>query len=180
MENKSRGLIIFALLELALLIFLFFIKINDFYIHNLWFSTLVISIGGFSLFYSHLYNLDSSFLYGSALLLFGACSIFQYLNLFSFGYFYPVYVLCVSIAHFAVFVRFRQFIHIKIFTILFFEAILLMYYKANHISFLLLMLVNVVYLVAILINVLLRVRKNLRGNRWKNFRLQKMVITKKK
>ena len=163
--SKSKRITIFTILEFVLFVSLFFVKIKSFYFSQMWFGVAVTLIGLFSFFYSYQYNLDSSFLYGVALILIGACVTFQHINLLSFRYFYPVYILCVSVAHFAVFVRFRQFIHFKIFTILFFEAILLVCYKVGYIGFNWLILINAIYAAAILINVLLRVRKNLRRNK---------------
>lgn len=131
-------------------------------LQELWFSLALLLIGAYSLIYSYLYKMDSSLYFGCLLIGLGFTTAYRHINEISFAQFYPIYIACFAFAHFAVFVVFRQNIHFKLFAILAIEAILLISYKIKILSLLALVLINVAYLIFVLINGAIRVRKNLR------------------
>ena len=73
-----------------------------------------------------------------------------------------MYILCFSLASFAVFVIFRQNIHFKLFAILTIQVILLVSYKMNYLNIWQVVFINALYLLTLLIRTIFRIRKNLR------------------
>lgn len=129
-----------------------------------WFGTISCFVGLYSLLYCIMYKLDSSLYYSTLVLGISATSFVQNYYNITASTFYPMYIMCFAMASFAVFVLFRQKIHFKLFAILFFECILLIAYKFNKISLLLLLTINTAYLLLVGINVLIRLRKNFKEN----------------
>jgi len=160
--KKNKILLSFALIEIAIFISILFIKINGFELYNIWFSVSLLLISLYELLYSYLFKLDSALYLGSLLTNFALATCLKYFYTYSLYAYYPVYILCFAMAHFTVFVFFRQIIHFKLFAFLLVEAILLIGYKANLINWWLLVGINGIYLCYLIINLLLRVAKNLR------------------
>lgn len=156
----------FLLISFIALIILFtgvlFITINSVNLSKIWFSLVLLFIGMYIFIYYILFGLDSS-LYCSILL--GAFSIAtanRFFQNIDFVNYYPIYLLCFALASLSVFVRFRQYIHFKLFAILCVEAILLTSYKIKLLTLQAIILVNTIFLAIIAIIVFSRVRKNLR------------------
>lgn len=160
--RKNKVLLFFVILLMALFISSLFIKINNINLAEYWFSTICVGIGVYSLLYYIMYKLDSSLYYGTLILNLGISSFVQQYFNFNFAYFYPIYILCFALASFAVFAIFRQNIHFKIFAFLTFEGILLIVYKIKILGMLSLLIINGVYLLIIGLNILLRIKRNLR------------------
>ena len=151
-----------AIVIIGLFIISLFININGFFLREIWFSISLVCIGLYSLIYSFLYKLDSCFYYGMLNVLFAFATAVRYLTNITFFSYYPIYVLCFAISHFAVFVIFRQKIHFKVFAILLAEGIILLAYKKKFLSLETLIAINGAFLLVIAINMLYRLRKNLR------------------
>lgn len=177
--KKGKILLFTFIFECIIFTFCLFLKLEQFNVFELWFSLALFLIGIYSLIYSHMYTLDSCLYLGVLLICFAFATAYRYLTIMSFGDFYPIYFACFAFAHLSVFVMFRQNIHFKIFAILMIEVILLMSYKANLLSFLLLALINGMFLLFVVLKIILRAWKNLRRvSKWKIFQLQKMAIIK--
>ena len=162
--KKNKILLAFSILFTILFIVSFFITVNNIQLRQYWFSIACVFIGIYALLYCFMYKLDSSLYYGILVGGVGVASFYQTSFHLSFYYFYPVYLLCFSLACFAVFARFRQKIHFKLFAIFAFEGILLIVYKLNYLNFLQLVIINGVYLLFVLINAIIRVKRNLKEN----------------
>lgn len=160
--RKNKVLLFFVFLLITLFTSSLFININNINLAEYWFSSICVCIGLYSLLYYIMYKLDSSLYYGTLILNIGISSVVQQYFNFGLAYFYPTYILCFSLASFAVFAIFRQNIHFKIFAILTFEGILLIVYKLKILNMLNLLIINGVYLLVIGLNILLRIKRNLR------------------
>lgn len=162
--KKNKILLIFSSTFALLFIASLFITINSIQLRQYWFSIACVFIGIYALLYCYMYKLDSSLYYGILVVGVGIASFYQTSFRLSFYFFYPVYLLCFALASFAVFARFRQKIHFKLFAILALEGILIIVYKLNYLNFLQLVIINGVYLLFVLINAIIRVKRNLKEN----------------
>ena len=161
--NKGKFILFFAIFEIFCLILLLFFNIYGFKLGEIWFSICSMFIGIYALMYSFLYKLDSSLFYGVFLIAVSVCSAVQYLLFYNFSEFYPFYILCFAIANFAVFVCFRQNLHFKLFAILSIGAILLISYKANIIGLNTVLVIGSAFLVMVVIDAVMRIKRNLRS-----------------
>lgn len=139
-----------------------FVKFNDVQLKNCCFGISILFIGIYTLIYYLLYGLDSSLYYGCLTFLLGDAVLCQNFLEIPTSMFYPAYILCFSLASFAVFAIFRQKIHFNLFAILLVEVILLISYKIDYLNIWQIMIINGIYIVIILIRSIFRVRKNLR------------------
>lgn len=162
--KKNKILLFFAIFFTILFIFTLFLRFGNLKCMYYWFSFACFFIGQYMLVYYLMYKLDSSLHFCVFATLLGVFSFVQQYKNLSFDFFYPMYILCVSLASFAVFVQFRQKIHFKLFAFLSLECILLMLYKLSQISFWQLVMLNGIYLVAVGLNLAFRIRKNLKEN----------------
>ena len=160
--KRNRILVAFLLLEILSYIYLILQKKKDF--TTVWFSILLIAIGLFSLLYFFLYKMDSELYFGTLICFIGMCSWLRLTYGISFNKFYMVYIFCFAFAHFAVFVFFRQKIHLKLFAILILQGILIAGYKFNYLKLYQVLLILISFIVFVLINLILRLKKNLRRN----------------
>jgi len=159
--KKNKILLIFVLLEI--LFYIYFIVVQKTINVNLvWFSLILILIGAYSLSYSLLYNMDSECYYGILLVLLGTCECLKQIKQIEFSSFYPIYILCFAFSNFAVFVLFRQNIHIKLFAILFSVGILIAGYKLDYLKLYQLLILIGVIVSNFILSILFRLRKNLR------------------
>ena len=160
--RKNKILLAFAILEVIVFFSAMRIKIEGYSLSSLWVNFAILFIGIYSILYSLMFKLDSSLYYGMLLIFIAITTSYSFVNGIEFYFFYPFYILCVAFSHFTVFVFFRQIIHFKVFVFLIIECILLIGYKSNLINWLLLIGINSLYLFYMLINLILRVAKNLR------------------
>lgn len=162
--RKNKILLAFSISFALLFIASLFITINNIQLRQYWFSIACVFIGQYSLLYCFMYKLDSSLYYGILVSGIGATSFYQSSFIMTFYSFYPVYLLCFALASFAVFARFRQKIHFKLFAIFAFEGILLIVYKLNYLNYLQVLIINGAYLLFVIINAIIRVKRNLKEN----------------
>lgn len=160
--KKNKILLTFAILEIIIFVLAMFTKIKGYDLYKVWGSIAILFIGLYAIIYSALFKLDSALYYGTLLILISLTTSYAYINTIVFSMFYPYYILCIAISHFTVFVFFRQIIHFKLFAFLLIECILLIGFKANLINWWLLVSINGIYLFYLIINLILRVAKNLR------------------
>lgn len=139
-----------------------FTKFNNFATNKIWFSLALGLIGLYSFLYYIAYRLDSSLYYCVLLITFAMTTAYRFINQIEFVNFYPVYMMCFAMAHVTIFVTFRQIIHLKVFAILALEVILLMCYKNNYIPLGLVIAINIIYVLLVLMNTIIRARRNLR------------------
>lgn len=163
----TKGKLLFLLFIIESIIFAVTLRLNLLGINlfNFWFSLSLFFIGIYSIIYSNLYKLDSTFYLGVLLISFAFFTAYRQIMFASFNSFYPYYIFCFAIAHLAVYFKFRQNIHVKIFAILILEVILLLSYKMNFIQFATLAILNSLFLINILVNVTARARKNFRSSK---------------
>ena len=69
---------------------------------------------------------------------------YRFLMFIDLFLFYPIYILCFAISHFAVFALFRQNIHLKLFAIFAIEGIMLVSYKMHILNLTMLIAINVI------------------------------------
>lgn len=162
--KKNKILLFFAIFCVILFIFSLFFEINNVSLKEYWFSIASVLIGQYSFIYFLMYKLDSSLYYSFLNSSIGISSFFQSVNEYSFVFYYPVYLLCFAISSFAVFVLFRQKIHFKLFAILTLEAILLIAYKIKILNLWQLLLINGLYLIFVLAEIVFRIKRNLKEN----------------
>lgn len=160
--KKGKILLAFVILEIIIFIIAMFTNVNGYALHNIWVNIALLFVGLYSLLYCVLFKLDSSLFYGFLLTTLALATAYCYINKISFTMFYPIYILCVCFAHFTVFAIFRQIIHFKLFAFLLIECILLIAFKSNLINWWWLVVLNGLYLFYLIINLFLRVKKNLR------------------
>lgn len=163
--KKTKVLLISAIFLVVIFAVVMFLQFNNFKFYNIWFSLSLLFVGIYALIYFINFKLDSSLYYAVLLIALGSCSIVKYLYEFSFYFYYPIYIFCFAFASFAVFVRFRQNIHLKIFAILIFEGIILIGYKLNFFNIIPFYILNGLYLLLIGFDVLIRINKNLRSQK---------------
>lgn len=159
---KGKILLTTSIILTGSFVFGLFIKIGELRLKHIWFSLALVCIGLYSLVYSYMYNLDSITYFGVLVIAFAFATAIRFLTMISFNNFYPIYFICFAVAHFAVYVLFRQFIHFKVFAFFLIESILLITYKLKFLSFLELTSINVEFLIIVAINVAIRLKKNLR------------------
>jgi len=152
------------LFSIAILLTLVFVAYMLFFnkIHNLWFSVFCGLVGIYAFCYYKAFKMDSSLYYSSLLISVAVSSGIMIFNEISMSQYYPIYIACFAFASLAVFVKFRQKFHFKLFANLFIECIILIGYKLNYLNVLTLIIINCIFLSIILFNIIFRVRKNLR------------------
>ena len=160
--KKYKILIVLAIILSILYTVLLFLQIGDYKLGKVWFGLALEFIGIYSFFNFIIFKNDSSFYYAILLLLIGACSCYRQINEIAFVDFYSVYILCFAFASFAIFVFFRQNIHFKLFTFLSIEAILISVHKLKYLQLWQMFVINGVYLFLLLLNLIFRIKKNLR------------------
>jgi len=160
--KKHKFLIVFAIILLILYTVLLFLQIGDFNLGKVWFGLAVAFIGLYSFLNFFIFKNDSSLYYAILLLLIGACSCYRQIGKIAFADYYSIYILCFAFASFAIFVFFRQNIHFKLFTFLSIEAILITVYKLKYLQLWQMFVINGVYLFLLLLNLIFRIKKNLR------------------
>lgn len=159
---KGRVLFLVSVVEIIVFCILMFTKFNNFATNKIWFSLALGLIGLYSFLYYIAYRLDSSLYYCVLLITFAMTTAYRFINQIEFVNFYPVYMMCFAMAHVTIFVTFRQIIHLKVFAILALEVILLMCYKNNYIPLGLVIAINIIYVLLVLMNTIIRARRNLR------------------
>ena len=162
--KNNRILFFFVLLEICtfLALVIFFEEVD---IKSIWFSLLLVLIGIYSLLYAFLYSEDAEIYFGFLVLFIGIVSAIQFKLNYNFTTIYPAYIFCFAMGNLAVFVFFRQKIHLKLFAILFSISILIAGYKMNFLKlYQLLIVVGIIVILAIISSVF-RLRKNLRRSK---------------
>ena len=159
---KGRVLFLVSVVEIIVFCILMFTRFNNFATNKIWFSLALGLIGLYSFLYYIAYRLDSSLYYCVLLITFAMTTAYRFINQIEFVNFYPVYMMCFAMAHVTIFVKFRQIIHLKVFAILALEVILLMCYKNNYIPLSLVIGINIIYVLLVLMNTIIRARRNLR------------------
>ena len=159
---KGRVLFLVSVVEIIVFCILMFTRFNNFATNKIWFSLALGLIGLYSFLYYIAYRLDSSLYYCVLLITFAMSTAYRFINQIEFVNFYPVYMMCFAMAHVTIFVTFRQIIHLKVFAILALEVILIMCYKNNYIPLGLVIGINIIYVLLVLMNTIIRARRNLR------------------
>ena len=159
---KSKILLALLTILIGCFVVLMFITINNLKLSSIWFSLAMLFIGIYALVKSHLYMLDSFMYFGILNVLFAFATAYKFLSGIKLNFYYPVYFLCFAISHLAVFVKFRQNIHFKLFAILATQGILLITYKINFLSQSALIAINIAFIIFVAFNAIYRLRKNLR------------------
>ena len=160
--RRNKVLLVFVLSEIIIYTFFLSQRLNNINLSNIWFSLALIFISFYALLYSLFYKLDSMTLIGFFCITIGISSCVQSIYNYGFIEYYPIYIFCIGFSHFSVFVLFRQNIHFKIFAFLTVVGILIAGYKLKYLDINEFISILVILSVGILVNVCLRLRKNLR------------------
>ncbi len=133
-------------------------------IFEYWFSLALLIIGIIFLIKSFMFELDSSLYISSFLIFLSASTFVEHFFMFDSNYFYPWHIFALAFASLAVFIVFRQRIHLKIFAVLGLEVLLLLIYKNYLLPETIFYCINGVYLAAIVLMIIVSLKKNTKKN----------------